>query len=117
MSNPYLARLRALDSEKGILSQPSKPSKPSYEGFEGDQGRRFLENQTSKVDIGLSQISEKPIPRQPSKPSKPDEARCLQCGGPIGPAAREITVRSTGTGQLATVHQDCFSAWQIRPSH
>jgi hypothetical protein len=39
---------------------------------------------------------------------------CLQCGGAIGPGSREITVRSTGTGQLALVHEDCLSRWQHR---
>ena len=37
---------------------------------------------------------------------------CLQCGGGLGPAAREITVRSTGDGQLASVHFDCMDQWQ-----
>jgi hypothetical protein len=32
--------------------------------------------------------------------------RCLQCGKPFGPAAREVTVRSTSDGKLATVHQE-----------
>ena len=40
--------------------------------------------------------------------------RCLQCGELIGPGGREITIRSTGTGQLASVHQDCFDEWQRR---
>jgi hypothetical protein len=39
---------------------------------------------------------------------------CLQCCGSIGPGSREITVRSTATGQLALVHEDCFDAWQRR---
>jgi hypothetical protein len=87
MSNPYLARLRAINFEKGLPSQPSKPSKPGYDGFEGKQGMGFLKNQTFAVDTGLTQNSEKHIPRQPSKPSKLDsfpfesvlselEARC-----------------------------------------
>jgi hypothetical protein len=42
------------------------------------------------------------------------EGWCLQCGGPIGPGSREITVRSTGDWQLANVHSDCFDAWQRR---
>jgi hypothetical protein len=37
---------------------------------------------------------------------------CLQCGGPIGPGSREVTVRSTGTGELAVVHLDCLSQLQ-----
>ena len=41
---------------------------------------------------------------------------CLQCGEPFGPASREITVRSTGTGQLASIHFDCMDQWQRRPS-
>jgi hypothetical protein len=36
---------------------------------------------------------------------------CIQCGGVLGPAAREITVRSTVTGQLASLHQDCLDGW------
>jgi hypothetical protein len=37
---------------------------------------------------------------------------CLQCGGAIKAGSREVTVRSTETGRLATVHQDCLSQWQ-----
>lgn len=40
--------------------------------------------------------------------------RCLQCDEPIGPGGREVTVRSSGTGLLASVHQDCLSQWQAR---
>jgi hypothetical protein len=36
---------------------------------------------------------------------------CLQCSGAIGPASREVTVRSTGTGELAVVCLDCLGAW------
>jgi len=43
-----------------------------------------------------------------------DSRTCLQCGGSLGLAAREITVRSTGTGQMAAVHEDCLDAWQRR---
>jgi hypothetical protein len=89
--NEYLARLRAKKSKNGIPDQPSKPSIPSSEGFESGSGRYIFE-----------------------KCSEPDLGRCLQCGEPIGPGSREITVRSTGTGQLATVHQDCLSEWQRR---
>lgn len=39
---------------------------------------------------------------------------CLQCGEPLGPGSREITVRSTSNGQLAAVHQDCLSQWQTQ---
>ena len=83
--NEYLARLKALNLKKGIPQQPSKPSKPSFEGFEGEPGIGILKNR------GLV---------------------CLQCGGPIGPASREVVVRSTGGGQLALVHLDCLSRWQ-----
>ena len=41
-----------------------------------------------------------------------EQAICLQCREPIGPGSREITVRSTGDGRLALVHQDCLNAWQ-----
>jgi hypothetical protein len=36
---------------------------------------------------------------------------CLQCGAPIR-HGMEITVCSTGDGQLASVHQNCLSEWQ-----
>ena len=85
--NVYLARLKARNSKTCHPDQPSKPSKPSYEGFEGDPGCGVLKNQG---------------------------AVCLQCGGPIGPGGREIAVRSTGTGELASVHQDCLGRWQLR---
>ena len=39
---------------------------------------------------------------------------CLQCGQPFRPASREITVRSTGTGELAMIHQDCMDTWLRR---
>jgi RNase P subunit RPR2 len=41
----------------------------------------------------------------------PHRYACLQCDEPIGPGSREITVRSTGTGQLAVVCLDCLGAW------
>lgn len=85
--NVYLTRLRAINSKKGIPGQPSIPSKPSSEGFEGEPSSGVLKNHGE---------------------------RCLQCGVPIGPGGRDITVRSTGTGRLASVHQDCLEAWQRR---
>jgi len=42
------------------------------------------------------------------------QSTCLQCGKPIGPGSREITVRSTGSGELTFVHEDCLDAWQRR---
>jgi hypothetical protein len=41
MIGPYLEKLRALKSEKGVGEPPSKPSKPSFEGFEGAQATAF----------------------------------------------------------------------------
>jgi hypothetical protein len=35
------------------------------------------------------------------------------CTDPIRPGT-EITIRSTGDGQLATVHSGCLSAWETR---
>jgi hypothetical protein len=86
--NVYLARLRTPNLKIGLRQQPSKPSKPSFEGYGGDPGIGVLKNQESIL--------------------------CLQCGGAIGPGSREITVRSTGDGQLAIVHQDCLSKWQLK---
>jgi len=87
--NEYLTRLRALNLKKGLPEQPSKPTKPSFEGFVGDPSRGVSKNQ-----------------------SEPDQ--CLQCGDPIGPGSREVTVRSTSDGQLEKVHLDCLDAWQRR---
>jgi hypothetical protein len=39
---------------------------------------------------------------------------CLQCGGPLGPGSREITVCSTSDGQLHPIHEDCLGAWQTK---
>jgi len=83
----YLARLQALNLKTGHPGQPSKPSKPSFEGFEGDPGVGVLKKQG---------------------------AVCLQCNGAIGPAAREVVVRSTSDGELAFVHLDCLSKWQLK---
>jgi hypothetical protein len=47
--NPYLARLRALNFEKGIPHSPSKPSKSGFEGFEGEQGICFSKNQSLAI--------------------------------------------------------------------
>jgi hypothetical protein len=49
--NAYLARLSALNSEKGIREQPSKPSKPSSERFEGDEGIGKSKKYTQNRDI------------------------------------------------------------------
>jgi hypothetical protein len=114
MSNRYLARLRALNSEKGLPGQPSKPSKPSYEGFEGEQGMGFLKNQ-------IISNSKKPISRQPSKPDSLQtlaevELICAQCGG--GPSTNPPTDAPTekiilNDGAVILLHPEC-KAFRLR---
>jgi len=95
--NPYLARVRALNSEKGIPQTPPKPAKLGFDSFDGPQGMGVLENHPatkenqqgfvsfdgsqgigfSKNHLLLSAGSEsanckKGIPRTPTKPAKPD---------------------------------------------
>jgi len=83
--NVYLARLKAQNLKTCHPDQPSEPSKPSFEGYEGDPGIGVLKKQ--------------------------EPTRCLQCSSAIGAGSREITVRSTGDGRLALVHEDCLSRW------
>ena len=39
---------------------------------------------------------------------------CLQCGAPLGPGSRAITVCSTSDGQRRSIHEDCLRAWQSK---
>jgi hypothetical protein len=48
-----------------------------------------------------------------SNGSRPISLLCHMCTDPIRPGT-EITIRSTGDGQLATVHSGCLSAWETR---
>lgn len=84
--NEYLARLRALNFEKGVPDQPSKPSKPGFEGFEGDRGIGFL---------------------------KYHEPVCAQCGGGVrtDPPTDAPTISIKGVDATVWLHPECFRFW------
>jgi len=73
--NPYLARLRTLNFEKGIPQPPSKPSKPGFEGFEGEQGMCFSKNQSLQKSPAVSPFDhfEQIEQRRGLVPAAPDD--------------------------------------------
>lgn len=76
---------------------------------------KFVNHFNSDFESGHG--SKCPNVRAPDMPDTDTghHVRCLQCGKPIGPGGREITVRSTGPGEpIASVHYDCFDEWQRR---
>jgi hypothetical protein len=102
----------AWDSAGTVSKKVSQSAKSvGTVNIESDQG--------FKPTVPLSHALGDGTPGQSPKTGTPLETvagqSCIQCGRPTGlPGGREVVVRSTGTGQLAIVHQDCLGRWLAR---
>ena len=133
---------RAHPEGKGKTSKPSTPQPEQNEkpnktnavnGGDGvDQGPNGVDLWPAGVDHGVDVVS---IPARTIDTDKPlknnggvdggdggglstfpsvgngNSRLCIQCGDPIRPG-REITIRSTGSGELAAVHEGCLNGWR-----
>jgi hypothetical protein len=97
----YLARLRALDSEKRPVTSPSKPSKAPFEPFEGGETGRFQES-------GLPP-TEGVAPAAPLEMQLPDPAQRQADASRVNKEAEDagLTSRWCGCGQIAS------TAWRV----